>query len=205
MRIFVTGGSGFVGSRLIPRLVGEGHSVFALARSASSDEAVRASGATPIRGDLGTGDELVLPAIDAVVHAAAMFRFAGPRAPYFRVNVTGTHDLLEAAERAGASTFVHFSSAAVIMDDRGSPVHGADEIAPTYPDSFSAYIASKARSEALVLAANNLGFAPLPSVHPPSGGQAIPSVARSPRRSAPAASRSSSAVIVRSRPAMWTT
>ena len=158
MKVLVTGGTGFVGSRLIPQLITAGHSVFALSRSESSDKALRTAGATPIRGDLGTGGTLSLPSLDVVVHAAAMFRFAGPRAPYFQTNVTGTIDALRAAETAGAKTFIHFSSSGVIMDDRGSPVRNADESAPTYPGSFSGYIASKALSEALVMASNKPGF-----------------------------------------------
>jgi nucleoside-diphosphate-sugar epimerase len=158
MRILVTGGSGFLGVRLIPRLVDDGHEVFALVRSASSDEKVRALGAKPVRSDLEAPEKLALPAIDAVVHAAAHFRFAGPRAPYFRTNVTGTQAVLDAAQKAGAKSFVYLSAAGVIMDDRGSPIRDADESAPTFPNSFSGYIASKARGEAAVLAANGPGF-----------------------------------------------
>jgi nucleoside-diphosphate-sugar epimerase len=158
MRILVTGGTGFVGARMIPKLAENGRDVFALARSASSDEKLRDLGATPVRGDLESPEALSLPPIDAVVHAAAHFRFAGPRASYFRTNVVGTTALLKAAERARATTFVHVSAAGIIMDDRGSPVRGADESAPTFPNSFSAYLASKARGEAAVLAANKPGF-----------------------------------------------
>jgi nucleoside-diphosphate-sugar epimerase len=157
-KILVTGGSGFLGARLIPRLVSDGHEVFALARSPSSDEKVRGFGATPVRGDLEAPEKLALPAVDAVVHAAAHFRLAGPRAPYFRTNVAGTRALLSAAEEAGAKTFVYVSAAAVVMDDKGSPMRDADESAPTFPNSFSAYIASKSRGEAAVLAANKPGF-----------------------------------------------
>jgi len=139
MRILVTGGSGFLGSHLMPELVQDGHEVLALARSASSDEKVRALGATPVRGDLENSERLSLPAMDAVIHAAARFRFAGPREPYFRTNVAGTRALLEAADAAGAKTFVYVSAAGVIMDDRGSPIRDADETARTYPDSFSGY------------------------------------------------------------------
>lgn len=166
MKILVTGGSGFLGSRLIPRLVAEGHVVFALARSASADDKVRSLGATPVRGDMENPEAAALPALDAVIHAAAHFHFAGPRAPYFRINVDGTRALLRAAERAGASSFIHLGAAAVIMDDRGSPVRNADEHAPTFPDSFSSYIASKTAGEAAVLAANKPGFRTL-AIRPP--------------------------------------
>lgn len=158
MRILVTGGSGFVGEHLVRRLAADGHTVLALARSARSRDKVCALGAAALPGDLDRPDELSLPAVDAVVHAAAHFRFAGPRIPYFRSNVAGTHALLNAAQRAGASTFVYMSAAGVVMDGRGSPLQNVDESATTYPKSFSAYIATKSISEAEVLAANRVGF-----------------------------------------------
>ena len=153
MRIFVTGGSGFLGARMIRTLVTQGHEVFALARSTSSAERVRTPGATPITGDLERFEQLSLPEIEVVVHAAAYFRFAGPRAPYFRANVEGTRALLTAAQKAGAATFIYVSAGGVVMDDRGSSIRDADESAPTFPNSFSGYIASKAQGEAAVLAA----------------------------------------------------
>ncbi len=165
MKLLVTGGSGFLGSRLISKLVSGDHEVLALSRSAAADDKLRPLGATPVRGDLD-GSALTLPALDAVVHSAAHFRFAGPRAPYFRTNVDGTATLLKAAEAAGAKSFVYVSAAAVVMDDRGSPLHKVDETAPTFPNSFSGYIASKARGEALVLAADKPGFRTL-ALRPP--------------------------------------
>ena len=167
MKILVTGGTGFLGARLIPKLVESGHTVFALTRSASSHDKLRAVGVTPIEGDLEGRGSLSLPSIDAVVHAAALFRFAGPRAPYFRTNVIGTTALLKSAEKAGATTFVYVSAGGIIMDDQGSPVRNADESAPTYPNSFSGYLASKARGEAVVLAANKHGFRTI-ALRPPA-------------------------------------
>jgi nucleoside-diphosphate-sugar epimerase len=158
MKILVTGGTGFLGSRLISQLVKDGHKVFALTRSSSSHEKLRALGATSTEGDLDNGGALSLPTVDAVVHAAALFRFAGSRAPYFRTNVEGTTALLKAAEKAGATTFIYISAGGIIMDDKGSPIHNADESAQTFPNSFSAYLASKARGEAAVRAANKPGF-----------------------------------------------
>lgn len=158
MKILVTGGSGFLGSRLVPKLIAEGHDVVAMARSASADDTLRALGAEPVRGDLNTLGDMAMPPVDAVIHLAAHFRFAGPRAPYFQVNVDGTKALLKAVQAAGASSFIYLTAAAVIMDDRGSPIRNSDESAPTFPRSFSPYIASKATSEAGILAANRPGF-----------------------------------------------
>lgn len=166
MKILVTGGSGFLGSRLIPKLVAEGHDVSAMARSSSADGKVRALGATPVRGDMANAGGIEMPPVDAVVHLAAHFHFSGPREPYFRINVDGTKTLLKAAQAAGVSSFVYLTAAAVIMDDRGSPIRSADERAPTFRDSFSPYIASKATSEAGVLAANRPGFRTI-AIRPP--------------------------------------
>jgi nucleoside-diphosphate-sugar epimerase len=158
MKILVTGGTGFLGTRLIPKLVEDDHQVFALTRSALSHDKLRTLGALPVDGDLEGQEPLSMPDVDAVVHAAAHFRLAGPRAPYFRTNVAGTTALVEAAKTAGAKTFVYVSAAGIVMDDRGSPIRNADERAPTHPDSFSAYLASKSRGEAVVLTADKPGF-----------------------------------------------
>jgi nucleoside-diphosphate-sugar epimerase len=167
MRILVTGGTGLLGGRLIPQLVGNGHQVFALTRSAPSHTKLRALGALPVDANLESKVLLPLPAVDAVVHAAALFRFSGPREPFFRTNVDGTARLLTAAEKAGATTFVHISAAGVIMDEAGTPIRDANESAPTFPDHFSAYLASKAQAETIVLAANKPGFRTL-ALRPPA-------------------------------------
>ena len=167
MRILVTGGTGLLGGRLIPKLVADGHRIFALARSASSHAKLTGMGAIPVDADLESATPLALPPIDAVVHAAALFRFSGPRAPFFRTNVDGTKALLKAAETAGAKTFVYISAAGIVMDNRGVPTRNADEDAPTFPNHFSAYLASKARAEQLVLAASRPGFRTI-ALRPPA-------------------------------------
>lgn len=166
MATFVTGGSGFLGRRIVPALVRSGQTVYALSRSVDSDRTLAELGAVPVRGDLGQGVP-DFPQVETVVHAAAHFRLAGSRAPYFETNVEGTRRLLHAARQAGATAFISISAAAIVMDDTGSPVREVTEAAATYPQSRLHYIASKAQAEAAVLSANAPGFRTL-ALRPPA-------------------------------------
>ena len=72
MRIFVTGASGWIGSAVVPELLGAGHEVVGLARSEASEHALEAAGAFVQRGDLDDPDGLAKAAADSdgVIHLA---------------------------------------------------------------------------------------------------------------------------------------
>jgi nucleoside-diphosphate-sugar epimerase len=72
MRIFVTGASGWIGSAVVPELLGEGHEVVGLARSEASAQRLEAAGAMVHQGDIDDPDGLAKAANDAdgVIHLA---------------------------------------------------------------------------------------------------------------------------------------
>jgi len=155
---FVTGGSGFIGGRLVRRLVRDGWRVRALARSDRSASAVQEAGAEAVRGDLDQVEAMRAGAegCDVAFHAAAYVGEWGTREDFERGNVIGTQNALEAARSAGVRRFVHVGTEAALL--AGQPLVDADETEPLRPDSPALYSATKARAEQAVRAANSDGF-----------------------------------------------
>jgi nucleoside-diphosphate-sugar epimerase len=156
--VFVTGGSGFIGGRLIGRLRSEGHAVRALARSATAAERVREHGAEPVEGELADVAAMRAGAegCELAFHAAAMLGDWGKREDFERGNIEGTANALRACADAGVRRFVHVGTEAALL--AGQPLVNVDETAPLRPDSPALYSSTKARAEQAVRAANREGF-----------------------------------------------
>jgi nucleoside-diphosphate-sugar epimerase len=82
MRVFITGGTGLIGSAVVAELIGHGHSVLALTRSDASAQVAEKAGAETIRGGLADLDVLRAGAADAdgVIHLAFSNDFSSPEA-----------------------------------------------------------------------------------------------------------------------------
>jgi nucleoside-diphosphate-sugar epimerase len=156
--VFLTGGSGFIGGRLIERLRADGHSVRALARSPSAADRVRELGAKPVQGELADVAAMRAGAegCEWAFHAAATLGDWGKREDFERGNVQGTGNALRACAEAGVRRFVHVGTEAALL--AGEPLLEVDETAPLRPDSPVPYSSTKARAEQAVLDANRDGF-----------------------------------------------
>ena len=76
MKIFVTGATGKVRSRLVPYLIKQGHTVRILVRGSERVLALKEQGAEVVLSDLLNNENLseIIQGVDAVVHSAAQFR-----------------------------------------------------------------------------------------------------------------------------------
>ena len=154
----MTGGSGFIGGRLIDRLVREGWRVRALARSDSSAGKVAERGAEPAMGDLGDADAMRAGAqgCEYAFHAAAHLGEWGTREEFERDNVGGTRHAIAGSRAAGVRRFVHVGTEAALL--AGDPLVNVNEDAPLRPDSKALYPATKAMAEQAVRDANSDDF-----------------------------------------------
>jgi len=120
MRAFVTGATGFLGSRVVQRLLDRGDEVVALAREGAAAAALEARGVEVVRGDLNNIEPVLEHAAgcDVVYHVGARVQTSGPWEEFFRVNVEATQRLMDASLAGRASRFVHVSSLGIFDIDR---------------------------------------------------------------------------------------
>jgi nucleoside-diphosphate-sugar epimerase len=127
MRAFVTGGTGFIGSRVVKRLRDRGDEVVALLRTPSKAADLQAAGAELIEGDLSSDDAIKrgIEGADAVFHIGAVYKVGIPkkeRPELWEANVEGTRRILDAAQAAGVKKIVYVSTGNVFGDTKGRVV-----------------------------------------------------------------------------------
>jgi len=112
MDVFITGGTGYIGQRLIERLVARGHRVRALARASSTAKVP--AGATAVAGDALDGDSVAaaLRSTDTLVHLVGTPHPSPAKAAEFvRVDLPSIRASVTAATRAGVPHIVYVSVA----------------------------------------------------------------------------------------------
>ncbi|OKH56385.1 NAD-dependent epimerase [Calothrix sp. HK-06] len=155
MRVFVTGGSGFVGRNLITNLVQQGIEVRALVKWESEIPILRDCGATPISGDINDLEALKsgMSGCAVVFHAAAKVDDWGVLEDFQKVNINGTEQIIAAARATGVRRLVYVSTDAVLIG--GKPIINATETHPLPAKQLGYYALTKAIAEKKVVEANS--------------------------------------------------
>jgi farnesol dehydrogenase len=158
MNIFVTGATGYIGQRLVEKLLEQGHHVNALVRKIPDDNAFRHPELTYVEGNLLNGDS-VANAMEGCSQAYHLAAFAKPwtknNRDYFEINVLGTINVLEAAVEKGIKKLVYCSSCAVLGRSNGSPL-SEDHIRDIH--FFTEYESSKHLAECYVRSYSKRGL-----------------------------------------------
>ena len=167
MKLLVTGGAGYVGSVVASQLVDAGHQTVVF-----DDLSKGHKQAVPERAELARGNlldrervrEVLSGGFDGVLHFAAL-SLVGESVEepekYYRNNVCGTLNLLEAMAEHGVSRFVFSSTAAVYGEPEGVPIREDDPALPTNPYGASKLAVDRmigAVAEARGLAATSLRY-----------------------------------------------
>jgi len=115
MRVFLAGASGVIGVRLVPLLVGDGHEVAGMTRTAAKRPLLRELGARPVVCDVYDVNALTVAVVDAapdlVMHQLTDLpdsadRISEHRERNNRIRTEGTRNLIAAARAAGADRFL---------------------------------------------------------------------------------------------------
>jgi 2-alkyl-3-oxoalkanoate reductase len=151
-KIFVTGGSGFIGSAIVELLLNKGYKVI----NYSLEPPPVKNKALFIQGDLMDFSALLshTRGCGGVIHTAAKVELWGRYNEFYNTNVLGTENVIRACRENRIPWLVYTSSPSVTFD--GSPQEGVKEDELSYPVKFPAfYPATKARGEHAVLKANS--------------------------------------------------
>jgi len=139
-KLFLTGGTGFIGSNLAERFVRGGYKVVALARPTSDLRFIQEyadSGQIEVRkGDVKRKEDLceLMGDCDTLVHCASFVGDWGRKEDYYKTNVEGTRNIFESAKRSGISSAVLVSSNAVLgEEDCSKAKREEDPYNPLFP------------------------------------------------------------------------
>jgi 2-alkyl-3-oxoalkanoate reductase len=167
-KILVTGGTGFLGKRMVELLVKEGYPVRVLARKLSKTERLRELGVEIFFGDVADQESLksAFKGIDVVVHAAA--GTSGSKKDSETGTIRGTQNVIELCKNSSIKKFIYISSCSVygVSDYKRNQVVTEDSSLERFPEQRGVYSASKQRAEELVMEAMKGAYFPVVILRP---------------------------------------
>ena len=150
MKIFITGGTGFIGNRLTERLVQENNEIILLVRNPEKKNWYNAPNVSVIKGDLFTKDVLeeAMKECDTVYHLAAFTSpWSDDPAISFRTNATGTTNILDTALKCRVRKVVVTSTGGTLSYSYdGKPVDESAELKDRYNTEYESTKAAAEKS-----------------------------------------------------------
>ncbi len=147
MKIFITGGTGFIGSYLVERLVSTEHELICLARETSNVQRLKELGLNIITGDVTDKNSLLegMRGCNWVINLANIYTFWEPdKKIYTRINVDGNRNVMESALETGVEKVVHISTCGIYGKPKDAPFN---EESPVGSVRFSEYFETKYRGD----------------------------------------------------------
>lgn len=147
MKVFITGGTGFIGKHLMQRMAQTEHTIYCLARKTSDTKELKDLGAHIIIGDVNDRASLTagMQGCDWVLNLANVYSWWEPdKTIYRKVNVEGTRNVMECALEARVSKVVHVSTIGVWGKPEEYPIR---EETPQGPVRESEYCRTKYEGE----------------------------------------------------------
>lgn len=166
MKTFITGATGFIGTRLLRRLSQTSHKLYCLARQSSNTQHIKEAGATIVIGDVTDKRSLLegMKGCDWVINLANIYTFWEPnRRIYTDVNVEGTRNVMESALENGISKVLHVSTALIYGKPADVPFTEQSKVGPA---RFSEYARTKYEGDLIAWEIFNRKRLPLVVVYP---------------------------------------
>ena len=167
MKTFITGGTGFIGTHLVRRLVQTEHEIVCLVRETSDVSTLEEVGATLVRGDVIDKDSVLegMRGCDWVANLANIYSFWEPdKRVYTEVNLEGTRNVMECALETGVSKVVHVSTMATYGKPADVPFVEESAIGPV---RFSEYAETKYQGDLVAWELYETRGLPVLMVYPP--------------------------------------
>lgn len=143
MKIFVTGGTGFIGRYTTEQLSKKGHQLILLARKGSDTSSLNYPNIKFVEGNLLDKASLLegMTGCDSVVNIAGHYTFwEADKRIYSKVNIEGTRNVLECALESGAKKVVHISTAGIYGKPDEEPFNEMSQVGPV---QYSEYFRTK--------------------------------------------------------------
>jgi len=140
MRIFITGGTGFIGTHVVGRLMQTDHEPHCLVRATSNTSELERMGVALVTGDVTDKASLLegMSGCDWVVNLANIYSWWEPdKRVYSNVNVEGTQNVMECALETGASKVIHVSTAYVYGNPATLPFTEETPVGPARPSEYT--------------------------------------------------------------------